>query len=320
MALTGKAQIANVNSFYDRKMLYRAQSFLVHQRWAQVNDIPEGNSDVIKMRRYTNLTAATTPLTEGVTPTGSQLAVTTISATVQQYGDFILTSDKLNMETEDPIRDQQTELLGYQAGLTLDTLTRDILNAGTNVIFGGSGHTLRTQVAAGEIITTAMIISAVKTLKVANALFITSFVDPTTGVATIPLAPCFIGIVHPNITPTLEAMTGWTKVELYANAGARMENEIGKYSNVRFVESTNAKVFTGGGASSIDVYSTVIFGQWAYGTSRISGNAMRQIVKPLGSAGTADPLDQRTTYGWKATFVAKILNDDFMVRLEYAGV
>ena len=73
------------------------------------------------------------------------------------------------------------------------------------------------------------------------------------------------------------------------------------------LKSPNAKVFTGQGESSADVYATLIFGAEAYGTTRVSGEAVKNIVKPLGSAGTDDPLDQRATSGWKITFVAKIL-------------
>lgn len=320
MAATTKTQVANINSYYDRLLLIRAQAFLVHTKWAQTRNIPMNNSNVIKFRRYSNLSAATTALTEGVTPTGSQLSVTDISATVQQYGDYILLTDKLTMETEDPIRAESVDILGYQASLTLDNLCRDVLVAGTNVTYAGSGHTLRSQVAATEVITTATITTAVETLKAANARYVTSFVDPTTGINTTPLPPCFIGICHVYTTKTLEAMTGWTKVENYSSSVARMEGEIGKYSNVRFVETSQAKVFTGAGASSIDVYATLIIAQDAYGTTAINGNALRNIVKPLGSAGTADPLEQRETSGWKATFVAKILNDDFITRIEHARV
>ena len=55
-----------------------------------------------------------------------------------------------------------------------------------------------------------------------------------------------------------------------------MEGEIGKLDEVRFIESTNAVVFTGEGDSSVDVYGTIIFGQEAYGISRISGQAMQK--------------------------------------------
>ena len=96
-----------------------------------------------------------------------------------------------------------------------------------------------------------------------------------------------------------------------------MEGEIGKLDEVRFIDSTNAVVFSGEGDSGVDVYGTLIFGQEAYGITRISGEAMQNIVKPLGSGGSSDPLNQRQTSGWKATFVAKILNNDFIVRIEH---
>jgi len=318
-----KTQIANVNSFYSRDLLLRAQPYLVYNKFGMVKDIPVGNSDVIKFRRYANLSAATTPLQEGVTPVGSQLSETTISATVQQYGDFVVLSDKLTMETEDPVRLEANEILADQAGDTLDQLVRDVLMAGTSVIYAGSGHTLRSQVAAGEVITYTMLDTAEETLKVNKARPITSFVDATTGISTVPLPPCFVGICHVYTSKTLRAITnggGFTKVELYANPASRMDGEIGKYGSIRFIETVNAKVFTGAGAAGIDVYATVILAKFAYGTSRIAGHALENIVKPLGSAGTADPLNQRETSGWKATFAALILNDAFMTRLEHARV
>jgi N4-gp56 family major capsid protein len=83
------------------------------------------------------------------------------------------------------------------------------------------------------------------------------------------------------------------------------------------VETTQAKVFTGEGAGgTVDVYTALILGSDAYGISRISGKAMENIIKPLGAG--EDPLNQRATSGWKAMFTAKILNDDFMVRVESA--
>jgi len=82
--------------------------------------------------------------------------------------------------------------------------------------------------------------------------------------------------------------------------------------------TTNGKILSGEGAGSIDVHATMILAADFYGITRISGEAMKNIIKPLGSAGTADPLDQRSTSGWKATFVAKILNENFAVRIEHA--
>lgn len=320
MAATTKTQISNINSFYSRDLLIRVQPYLVHQKWAMVKDVPKNNSDVIKFRRYANLSAATTPLVEGVTPAGSQLSKTDISATLSQYGDFIILTDKLTMETEDPVRLETNEILADQAGDTLDRITRDILNAGTTVIWAGSGNTQTSDVAAGDVLTATNIDVAEETLKANKARFITSYVDPSTGISTVPLPPCFVGICHVYTTKTIRAFTGFTKVELYANPSDRMEGEIGKYGNTRFIETVNAKVFTGAGTSNIDVYSTLVLAKFAYAVSRLSGASMMNIVKPLGSAGTADPLDQRETSGWKAWFTAVILNDAFMVRIEHARV
>jgi len=322
MSTTTRTQIpAEVASVYNRTLLERAVALFIHTHWAQPKDVKRnGGSSTAKFRRYGNLTAATTALTEGVTPDGSALSVTDITAAALQYGDFITISDVVDYESADPVLMEAAEILGDQAGDTIDQLTRDVLNAGTSVSYAGTANTQNSHVAAGDVVTTANIIAAVTTLKNNNARKVTKMIEPSTGYATAPVAASYIGIVHPNISTTLKAMTGFTKVENYSSQMGVLPGEIGKYDEVRFVESTNAKVFTAAGTSSIDLYSVLILGANAYGTTRVSGEAMKNIVKPLGSAGSADPLDQRATSGWKATFVAKILNDNFLTRIMCASV
>lgn len=317
---TTTAEITNVNSFFSRDLLFRAQPLLTHNKFGMVKDIPAGNSSTIKFKRYGNFSAATTPLTEGITPAGNKLSETIVTATALQYGDYVTLTDKLTLTTEDPVRAEANMILGDQAGNTLDQLTRDVLVTGTNIIYAGSGNTQRSEVAAGDVIAIANIQSAEETLKANNTRYVTSFVDPSTGYNTSPLPPSFVGICHIYTTKTIRAMTGFVKVENYSNGSGRFAGEIGKIENTRFIETVNAKVFTGTGTGGIDIYATLIMGMYAYGTTRIGGAALVNIVKALGSAGTADPLDQRETAGWKATFVAKILNDDFIVRIEHARV
>lgn len=318
MGNTTRAQISRENTeFYDRTLLLRAVAYFVHTKFAQVRDIPRnGGTNTIKFRRYGNLSAATTALTEGVTPAGSSLSVTDITATVAQYGDFITISDVIDYESKDPVLVEAAEILGDQAGDTLDQLTRDVLAAGTVVTY--VGQSTRSAITATNLITATEVRKATRTLKNAKARRITRMINSSTGVATEPVAAAYIGICHPNTTYDLQDETGWVPVEKYANTVALMENEVGKIGEVRFIETTNAKVFSGAGSNGLDVYATIIMGTDAYGITRISGEAMKNIIKPLGSAGTADPLEQRATSGWKATFVAKILNDSFMVRLEHA--
>lgn len=321
MAATTRTQIPReVNNFYDRTLLRRAVALFTHNKWGQVRDIPKnGGTNTIKFRRYANLSAATTPLSEGTAPGGSQLSTTEVTATVAQYGDFVTLTDVVQFETPDAILMEAAEILGDQAADTLDQLTRDILAAGTSVIYSDvSVNAARIDVASTDIITVTIIKKAVRTLKTNLARKVSKMVNASTGYATTPLQPCFVGICHPNTTYTIKGLSGFKSVETYAANTALMEGEIGAVDEVRFVETTNSKVFTGLGAAGIDVYGTLIVGTDAYGVSRISGEAMKNIVKPLGSAGTADPLDQVSTSGWKATFVAKILNNAFMVRLEHS--
>jgi len=320
MSATTRTQISKENTeFYDMNLLFRAVARFVHNRWAQIRDIPrKGGTNQIKFRRYSNLAAATTALTEGITPTGSQLAKTDITADVDQFGDFVLITDVLDFESKDPVLVEAGEILGDQAGDTLDQLTRDIIVAGTNVRFSGTA-TSRVTVATTDLITADDVKKVRRTLVNNKTMKINTMVTPNTGISTTPLDASFIGIVHPNVAFTLNGLTGFIKVEQYPSQRTVMDGEIGYLNEVRFIETTNAKVFSGAGAAGIDVYATLIFGMHAYGTTRISGEAMRNIIKGMGTAGSADPLDQRQSSGWKATFVAKILNNDFLVRVESAA-
>jgi len=319
MSQTTTTQIpAEVSNWYDANLLMRVVPLFVHGKFAQVRDIPSNvGTQTVKFRRYGSLSAATTALTEGVTPAGSQASVTDITATVAQYGDFLTVTDVVQYQSKDPVLTEFAGLLGDQAGDTLDQLCRDVLTAGTSVYYP-STYTSRTQITSSDLITFTLVQKVVRTLKLNLARKMTTMVDASTGYNTTPLNSCFVGIVHTNVAYTLKNLTGWVSVEKYPSNRTLMEGEIGALDEVRFIETTNAKVFTGGGSGGIDVYATLILGMNAYGTTRISGQAMQNIIKPLGSGGTSDPLNQRSTTGWKGTFVTKILNNSFMTRIETA--
>lgn len=307
---------AEVNNFYDRTMLDRAVPSFVHNRWAQVRDIPmNSGTDTIKFRRYGNLTAQTTALSEGVTPSGKQLSITDITATVLYYGDYVTLTDKVVTETYDPILTETAEILGDQVGDSLDQLCRDVIAATTTKQYASTATSTAT-VSSSMKINRQEVKEAVRTLKGNNCKPVMSMINPSTGYNTTPINRAYIGIVHPNTTYDLDDATGWIPVEKYPNKSDVMPDEVGSLAGVRFVESTNAK--TRSGTLVATVYSTLIFGMYAYAQTRISGMSLKNIVKPLGSAGTADPLDQRTTSGWKLTYVAKILNDSYILDLQHA--
>lgn len=318
MANTTRTQIpAEVNNFYDRTLLERAVPAFVYNRFAQVRDIPAGSgTNVIKFRRYGSLTAQTTALSEGVTPAGTQLSVTDITATVLYYGDYVTLTDTVMLETYDPILTETAEILGEQAGDSLDQLARDVLAAGTTIQYASSATSTATVTSAMKL-TRDEVKQAVRTLRSNNAKPITSMVDPSTGYNTVPIGKSFIGIVSEDTAYDLDDATGWIPLEKYPSKAGVMSDEIGALGNVRFIMSTNAYVDTGAGAGGVDVHYTIILGQNAYAQTRISGAALKNIVEPLGSAGSADPLHQRATSGWKAAYVAKILNQGYLVVIQH---
>ena len=317
--INGRTQIAaEVNNFYDRALLERAVPAFVHNRFAQVRDLPKNaGTDTIKFRRYGNLTAQTTALTAGVTPAGKALSVTDATAVVAWYGDYVTVDDEVQVESYDPILTEAAEILGDQAGDSLDQLCRDVIAAGTTIQYASTA-TATNEVTSAMKINRSEVKQAVRTLRSNNAKPVTMMIDPSTGYATTPIGRSFIGIVSEDTLFDLDDAEGWIPVEKYPNKSTVMPDEQGSLANVRFVMTTNAKVKSGEGSGSIDVHCTLIFGMNAYAQTRISGESLRNIVKPLGSAGSADPLDQRATSGWKASYVAKILNQSWLVRIEHA--
>lgn len=312
-ATTSGTIAREVSNFYDRALLERALPSLVHTRFAQVRDIPRNSgTNVIKFRRYGSLSANTTALTEGVTPTGNQLSVTDILATVLQYGDYVTLTDIVQMETYDPILTETAEILGEQAGDTIDQLMRSVLAAGTTIQYASSA-TQNDHITRAMTLSRAEVKEAVRTLRGNNAKVITSMINPSTGYNTVPVGKCYVGIVSPETAYDLDDAIGWIPVEKYPNKATVMPDEIGALGNVRFIMSTNAYSLPTAGHTSVPVHYSIILAQNAYAITRIGGETLKNIVKPLGSAGTADPLDQRSTSGWKLTFVGKILNQNFMV-------
>ena len=277
--------------FYSDYLIDNAQPKLVHDQFGQKHPIPKNGGKTIEFRKYSPLPKLLTPLTEGVTPDGQSLTVTTIEATVNQYGGYITLSDVLLLTAIDNNLVQATKLLGAQAGATLDTITREVLNGGTNVIYAGG---VASRGALADNLTVEDIKKAARALKTQNAE---------------KIGDSFVAIIHPDVAYDLTNDPAWQNVKDY-DPKDWYEGEIGRIAGVRFVETTEAKIFDGG------VYSTLVLADNAYGVTEIEGGGLQHFTKQLGSAGTADPIDQRATVGWKATKVAERLVEQFMVRIE----
>ena len=297
LASEGNNLSAEMKTFYDMTLIDEASAQLVHDQFGQKRPIPANGGKTIEFRKFSSLAKATTPITEGVTPAGNKLNVSTITATVSQYGDFIVQSDVLELTSIDNTIVEATKILGKQAGLTLDTVVRDVLVAGSSVQWAG-GKESRSALTESDTLSVDEIKKAVAFLRAQNA--------PTFNGS-------YVAIVHPYAAYDLMSDPEWIDAHKYATPENLYEGEIGKIGGCRFVETSEAKVHTGG------VFCTMVLGEGAYGVTEITGGGLQTIVKQKGSAGTGDPLDQRSSVGWKALKTAERLVENYMVRIESKG-
>ena len=378
--------------FYSDYLIDVAEPLLVHDQFAQKHPIPRNGGKTIEFRKYNPLPKQLTPLTEGVTPDGQKISMSTITATVEQYGGFVELSDMLLLTAIDNNLVMATKLLGGQSGRTLDTISREVLVGGTNVQYSGQ-KSARYLLVGGEnsgncYLTVDDIKRAVRYLKAMSAEKINGD---------------FVVIINQDCSYDLTNDSDWKYPHQYVDTEHIYSGEIGKIAGCRFVETSEAKIFHAddltvkdgsdagyrnltvasvstktftvdekittaqatalvgrkvvikgvlytiasaaagaagaatftvsetvsgspgdgdivypgeAGAKGRDVYATLVIADNAYGTTEISGGGLQHIVKQLGSAGTADPLNQRATVGWKATKVTKRLVEEYMVRIE----
>lgn len=295
-----------IKTYYDDYLIDCSSPKLVHDQFGQKRPIPAGRGKTIEFRKVSPLPVSTTPLTEGVTPESQKLTISTVEAPVQQYGGYVELSDMVVLTAIDNNLVIAAKQLGTQAGKTLDAITREVLAGGTNVQYAEGQVTQRSQLVGGKAegnhyLTVDAVRRAVRTLKKQDAE---------------PIGDSFIGIIHPDVAYDLMSDPKWVNVKSYSDPEGIYEGEIGKIENVRFVETSEAKVFEGAGSEGRDVYATLILGDNAYGTTEIEGGGLTLIVKQLGSGGASDPLDQRASVAWKATKAAVRLQEAYMVRIE----
>ena len=291
-----------MKTFYDKNLIRLAEPELVHDQFGQKRPIPGGNGKVIEFRKFNALpnVPADRILDEGITPNGQFYGVTAITAKVEQYGGYITLTDMLNLTAYDNNMQEVMKLLASQAGQVSDKITRDILAAGTNVSYAG-GRAARANLTSADVLTIEDIKKAVRKLKRVNAKTISGN---------------YVAIVHPDVAYDLMQDSEWIDANQYAGSKAIFNGEIGKMYGVRFVETTMAKIVK---PSDLPIYCTLVLAENAFGVTSINNGGIETIVKQLGSGGTADPLNQRSTVGWKLNKVAKILEESYMVRIESAA-
>ena len=303
---------AEMKTFYEKRLLDQAEPLLVHNQFGDKYPIPANNGKKIEFRKYSALPKALTALTEGVTPAGNSLNVTTVEGTVKQYGDWIQLSDMLQMTAIDNNVVQATKLLSSQAGRTLDTVTREVLAGGTNVMYapkvvdGAETEVLSRSTLTPEcVLTPFVVMRAAATLEAMN---------------TPKINGSYVLITHPYCRETLQESPGWVDVVKYKEGNNTFSGEIGKIGDVRVVTTSEAKIINDSTCPVVEsttyysVFTSLLLGANAYGVTMLENGGLQHIVKQLGYG--EDPLNQRSSCGWKATSVAMRLCEEYMVRIE----
>ena len=383
----GSDLTAEMKVFYDKALIELATPSLVHDQFGQKRSIPKNGGRSVEFRCFSRLPKATKAITEGVTPSGSKLNVTSIVCTPEQYGDYVELSDVFELASVDNTIVEATKKLADQAGRTLDTIERNELSGGTNVMYcpaidangAETEVTNRDALKANSNMTVKQIFKAAAELKAMNAPKINGY---------------YVGIIHPYVAYDLmqDAGDSWQSVSDYAKPEDRFIGEIGRVAGVRFVESTEAKIFAtgnisgfteltvkqgsttnpelkvsealanqvfespvmitvdgfttyvtevknntlmltdvipnvlgvgesiyckGGTSEGHSVFSTIILGADAYGVTEMEGG-IENIIKQKGYGN--DPLNQRSSVGWKAFKCAKRLVEEYMIRIESVSV
>jgi len=300
---------------YEKKLLMRAVPAFRHLGLgrAPVSVGRVGNS--VEWRRLERPSRTTTAFVDGTYPAETQVTITAVPATIQQYGAWTPVGQNAWQHSIDDVVSEMVEMYGEHAGDSLDAIARAVLIAGTNVQYAGTATT-RSALSSGttdHYLDEAEIREAVRELTRRDA-------KPNSKAGNR-----FASIVHPD--GWFDFMGDTTIQNVLQNAAVRgnenpvFTGEQFDYLGVRFMLSSNASVRGSLGFSLIQtVYSTLVIGEEAYGEAKFGSIGSPEIIThPPGSSGVADPLDTRGTVGWKASLVVKILNDAFLQRIEHAA-
>lgn len=307
-----------------KDLLERAHPHMVFELFGQAKPIPAKSTKSITWRRYEKLPSTPKALTEGVTPNGTPLTYTDVTATLVQYGDWVPLTDVIIDTHEDPVLQESIDILSEQSGEMLEKVRYGILKGGTNVFYSDGA-------ARGSVnspITRTLQRRITRALKRQDAMKVTKKVSSTPNYSTENVAQSYIALCHPDLESDIRNMEGFIDVKDYGSMSP-YDSEIGSVEGVRYLSSTiltpwedagaATSTMLSSGGSNADVYPILYIAKNAYGIVPFKGKhaVTPMVVNPKPTE--SDPLAQRGSAGWKAYQSAAILNDAWMIRAEVAA-
>lgn len=290
---------------------------LLWYKVAKVFPVTKGaNSKTVIFRGFNRLALALTPLSEGVTPAGSNLTMNSVTAVLSQYGDFTNITDVAEFLYDRSMIKDASDVLGIQATEVIDTVIMNVVSAGTNVIYGDGTVNTRGTVTTAMKLTTALITRDVRFLERNN-------VEKHGAMPMIGSAYALVG--HPDVMYDLRLDSSFINAVNYSSPtpnneyrGDLFTGELGYWQGVRIISTTMSPVYASAGASSQNIYGVICFGKGAYAVSEFTGG-LKTYIHTGGVQDTSDPLEQRSTVGWKWEGTAAILDNNRIVRNEVSA-
>ena len=218
-----------LEGYLQRRALENVEPNLGYLKDAQMIEQPKNNGKHVTFFRYSELPAITKPLYEGVTPDGQKLQETAFSVMTKNYGGYMEYTDELDLWHVDSKTQAMSDRLNRQAQLSIDTVGRDQIMAGLNVMYPGN-KTSRAALTSSDIITYAIVKRVVRNLKKKGA------------------QPFADGYFHAKIDHDtyydLTQDTHWNDVSKYQSDTRVQKYELGTIYKVKFFEVDNGKIFS----------------------------------------------------------------------------
>jgi len=279
---------------FDRLAYFALRSELLFDQAADVQPTQQAMPGTgVTFTIFADIAAATATLNEVTDVTPTALSDSQVTVTLNEYGNAVVTTAKLRGTAFLDVDSAAANIIGYNAGDSIDQVVREVLAGGTNVVYGTGGSTdpsSRTTIQAEDIIDADDVRRVVAQLRAAN-------------VATFEGS--YMGFIHPDVSYDFRSATdaaAWRTPANYVDPTGIYNGEIGKFESVRFIETPRAKVFTNasngsGSTGTVDVYCTHIMGRQAlakaFSTSDGNG-AVPKIVR----GNVTDLLMRLQPLGW----------------------
>jgi len=256
--------------------------------------IAKNNGRTVVWRRWTKLAPNTTPLTEGVTPPGSNVSSTSFETDIGQYGDYTIITDVVSETDYSPrVTEEIKAVLNYQMKESIDLIVRDVISASAQVFYPGT-KTAGT-LAGTDIMNASDYGKQITRLKDAN-------VPKYEG----NLYMVIMSAVQEHDLRSDTSMKGYLELSKYTSNTAVQRESVGVFAGGVIKITSQAKAVTVNGVNAREAY---FFGKDGFGVTELTAENMEIIVKARGSSGTADPLNQRSSIGWKLWFGASSLDE-----------